>query len=147
MSTYETGLPLDSVKTVAMMVKDKTALENKAEFAFHLWNTQGYLQGLTLGNPNAKFGSPGTEAEGRGALEELSCLQEYGSIVAYADYDRSRINPIQIISMVSFIINMLKSLNIIKEGEEGTSTMEPPVVTEGVKTEEVEEKPKKKSKK
>ena len=48
---YETALPLDEVKALAEMIKNKEIPTRRAEFAKHAWVFQSFVQGMTLGEP------------------------------------------------------------------------------------------------
>lgn len=48
---YPSEIPMDSVNDIIHLFRDGIVVEQKALFASAIWNVEGYLLGLTLGNP------------------------------------------------------------------------------------------------
>lgn len=85
MTAYPDALPLDCFRTVVQNIRQKTVVENKAEFAHCLWNVQGYAQSMLLGAGGVHGGFGAGPVAGRTAPEDDDNLKEVAS--ALQDYE------------------------------------------------------------
>jgi hypothetical protein len=49
--SYPSDVPQDSILDIVHLFRDGQVVEQRALFANAIWNVQGYLQGILLGNP------------------------------------------------------------------------------------------------
>lgn len=120
MSAYETQISgiSKSITTALALIREGTVMDHLNDFGYALWNIQGYLQGITLGQPTGVevlAGAMNVDTVNRERLAELQELAQFSSMVVYGAADRKRLNPIQLIQMIGLIMDMLKSLGILEE--------------------------------
>lgn len=117
MSTYAGSMSeiSPSIMAVVKAVKDGTAFTELNDFAYNLWNIQGYVQGATLGQPTGSeslsLANPGEMAL-QTQLAELQCLEDLKEESFAAGPQAAAINPIQIIQLAQMVLTLLKSLGV-----------------------------------
>lgn len=127
---YPVSLPMDCFRTVTEILRDRAVMDRGAEFAHCLWNVQGFIQKLALGDgPAHASGSFGAAAQQRREqaandqnLKELARqLQDFqgevnsgeaNSMMLAAGPNDSQFNPVAVLSAVSQILALLKMLKV-----------------------------------
>lgn len=115
MSKYETSLSgvSTSISYVVNNVKAGTLLDSKKESAYHLWNLQGYAQGLVLGLPAGQEQLSGDSAiDMNKKLSSLSVLEPLANDEATFGAEAKAVNVIQIIGLAKMVFDLLKQLGV-----------------------------------
>jgi hypothetical protein len=132
LTQYPLALPLEAVKSVIEIVKNRAIVERKQEFAASVWNIQGYAQYQLIG-PYAPVqahetqdGYPDPSVDGllAGCVESLdearavcnSASFEVESPESSTDGDQSKtFDPTVLIMLLPYVIDLLKKLGWIKK--------------------------------
>lgn len=127
---YPVSLPMDCFRTVTEILRDRAVMDRGAEFAHCLWNVQGFIQKLALGegpaHASSAFGARQQQLRENAAndqnLKELAKqLQDFqgevnsgeaNSMMMAAGPNDSQFNPVMVLSAVSQILALLKSLGV-----------------------------------
>jgi hypothetical protein len=76
MIAYPTSIPLDAVTDTIRIVRGGTIQAEAKQLGLNIWNIQGYMQSVILGNPMAVInGEPPTEECKLACLELVSILE------------------------------------------------------------------------
>lgn len=95
---YPRELPLDCIREIIRIVRGGMNREEIPSLAKHVWVTQGYLQGLGLGEPDQVIGAVTCDDESALAALERLCQSEDGS---------ARAIPLPIAVLLRWLINKL----------------------------------------
>jgi hypothetical protein len=124
MLAYPPILPLDAASLVAEIVKGRTIQARKVEFAHALWNVQGYVQKVTLGDPTIL---PGASLEDLGIdpmtfeqimeilldLEaDLDEFESEGVMMGAGNDEEAQQEAICIITIISIVGAVLQAIQL-----------------------------------
>lgn len=82
---YPVDFPLDEIKSVIDMVRNRSIRDNVNDFAHAVWVIQGYAQRTLLGESSPNFAFAAQDAPGTDAITELEKVvsqAESGSVSA-----------------------------------------------------------------
>jgi hypothetical protein len=135
MIDYPLTLPLDAAALVAEIVKTRTVQTRKAEFAHAGWNVQGYIQKVTLGDPQPRMaaGDADEDAAFPQVMEtllsiegDLDAYQHEGVLLSAESDDQAQEEAGSILVVLGVISAILQAIqlwrNRNKEGLEGTES-------------------------
>lgn len=101
---YPTEIPVDCVREIIRIVRDGKLLTERANFARHAWNVQGYLQRVLLGEPQGVIGETGP-LEDASALAALAVLEPPAA--ARAEEFAIRALPVPVSLLLRWLIEKL----------------------------------------
>jgi len=109
---YPQTLPLESIKYVVEAIRTKTVNKSVQDFVYHLVQVLEYLLKVSVGNPTGVVTEFSDEVLDTEALADLFELESFEPEFTG---DEAGIDPVTIITIVTMIFNLLKSLGIIKK--------------------------------
>lgn len=105
--SYPTEIPIDCVREIIRIVREGELLTERAAFAQHAWNVQGYLQRVLLGEPQPVIG--GASPTDDSALAALRALEQQA--MAQAEGNTVRALPVPVALLLRWLVEkMLESL-------------------------------------
>ena len=111
-ATYPRSLPVSCLTDSLRILREKRAVEERAQLGHCLWNVQGWLQGITLGQPpNETLRSFAAVGDEPGYIEQLETeLLKYANAtpaVFGADVDDVQMDPASVLLIIQSVLALI----------------------------------------
>lgn len=102
--SYPTEIPVDCVREIVRIVRERRLLAERGAFAQHAWNVQGYLQRVLLGEPQPVIGAARSPTD-ESALAALVALEQQA--IAQAEGSAVGALPVPVAMLLRWLVEKL----------------------------------------